>query len=197
VQIAATSASFKITARGGHDITKIDLYQDKFVVAFTTATLLLGNLLTYKLAEIDWQQSGGEKFYFENERTVMVYNLGELIVIQYDRNVPLISLRTEHVSPYLVSSAVPQYQSGSESKKVERVAYLVDLQTVRILDMATRTGPQVSTASAVLRVRPKRQFSPEGCMCVDVGCFLVRSLVVPPSFLKQFSPCRTTAIDLR
>jgi intraflagellar transport protein 172 len=144
VQIAAASASFKITARGGHDITKIDLYQDKFVVAFTTATLLLGNLLTCKLAEIDWQQSASEKFYFENERTVIVYNLGELFVIQYDRNVPLISIRTEHVSPYLVSSAVSQYQSSSGLKNVERLAYLVDLQTVRILDMATRTGPQVS-----------------------------------------------------
>ena len=148
VQIAAAAASFKISARGGHDITKVDIYRDKYVVAFTTATLLLGNLATFKLAEIDWCQSGGERFCFENDRVALVYNLGELTVVQYDRNAPLATLRSEHVSPYLVSCAVGPARGGGggggagDTRGVAAVAHLVDTHTIRILDMHTKTGPQ-------------------------------------------------------
>ena len=42
--------------------------KDRYLVAHTSATLLLGDLLSCKLSEVAWQGSGGnEKFYFENE----------------------------------------------------------------------------------------------------------------------------------
>lgn len=44
------------------------LGNDKFLVAHTSDTILLGDLATAKLSEVPWQQSGGnEKFYFEND----------------------------------------------------------------------------------------------------------------------------------
>jgi intraflagellar transport protein 172 len=143
IQISAPNASFKITARGNHDITKVDVYRDQFVVAFTTATLLLGNLVTFKLAEIEWQQSGTEKFHFENDRVAMVYNEGELSVIEYERHTPLVTLRTAHISPYLVSCVVSQHRVGNVVKNVKALAYLVDMQAIRVLDIVTKSGPQV------------------------------------------------------
>lgn len=42
--------------------------KDRYLVAHTSATLLLGDLLSCKLSEVAWQGSGGnEKLYFENE----------------------------------------------------------------------------------------------------------------------------------
>ncbi len=42
--------------------------KDRYLVAHTSATLLLGDLLSCKLSEVAWQDTGGnEKFYFENE----------------------------------------------------------------------------------------------------------------------------------
>ncbi len=42
--------------------------KDRYLVAHTSATLLLGDLLSCKLSEVAWQDTGGnEKFYFDNE----------------------------------------------------------------------------------------------------------------------------------
>ena len=51
---------------------------DRFLVAHTSDTLLLGDLLTNRLSEVTWQGSGGnEKFFFENENVCMIFNAGE------------------------------------------------------------------------------------------------------------------------
>ena len=42
--------------------------KDRFIVAHTALTLLLGDLVTNGRSEVAWQGSGGnEKFYFDNE----------------------------------------------------------------------------------------------------------------------------------
>lgn len=76
----------------------------RFVVAYTTETLLLGNLESLKLSEIPWQSQGGggsavgtagmkggvepasEKFIFDSPSTVLVYHAGELSIVEYGRN---------------------------------------------------------------------------------------------------------------
>ena len=42
--------------------------KDRYIVAHTALTLLLGDLVTNGRSEVAWQGSGGnEKFYFDNE----------------------------------------------------------------------------------------------------------------------------------
>lgn len=53
----------------GYEIEKINIYQDRYLVAKTPQTFLIGDLETCKLSEIPWSSSmGGEKFHFENEQ---------------------------------------------------------------------------------------------------------------------------------
>lgn len=52
----------------GYEIEKINVYQDRFIVGRTQATLLLGDLESCRLSEIPWESDLTEKFYFEHER---------------------------------------------------------------------------------------------------------------------------------
>ena len=53
------------------------LGNDRFLVAHTSDTLLVGDLLSNRLSEVTWQGSGGnEKFFFENETVCMIFNAG-------------------------------------------------------------------------------------------------------------------------
>lgn len=120
----------------GYEIEKINIYHnDRFIVARTQETMLLGDLETCKLSEVQWQGDGTEKFYFENEKVCMIYQHGELLLVEYGRNEVLGMCRTEHMSPYLLSVVVLDKRGiAAESKKI---AYLMDLQTVRIQDLVT------------------------------------------------------------
>jgi intraflagellar transport protein 172 len=50
----------------GYEVDKVSIMgKDRYLVAYTTDTLLLGDLNTNKLSEVPWQGSGGnEKFSF-------------------------------------------------------------------------------------------------------------------------------------
>lgn len=52
----------------GYEIQKVNIYQDRFLVGRTQATLLLGDLDTCRLSEIPWESDMTEKFYFEHEK---------------------------------------------------------------------------------------------------------------------------------
>ncbi|KAK9829656.1 hypothetical protein WJX72_007146 [[Myrmecia] bisecta] len=119
----------------GSEIDKINVYQDRFLVAHTPETLLLGDLETCKLSEVPWNGSGQEKFVFDNPQVCMVYNAGELTLIEYGHNDVLGACRTEHMSSFLISvQLTPARGNVAESK---RIAFLIDLQTVRIMDLVT------------------------------------------------------------
>lgn len=69
-------------------------------MANTTETLLLGDLETLKLSEIQWQTRGGgggggdaagsdspaEKFIFDSPSAALVYYASELSIVEYGRN---------------------------------------------------------------------------------------------------------------
>ncbi|CAD7702008.1 unnamed protein product [Ostreobium quekettii] len=118
----------------GYEIEKINIYQDRYLVARTSDTLLLGDLDTCKLSEIPWgHPPGSDRFHFENEKVCMIYASGELTLVEYGRNDILGCCRTEHMSPFLVSAVVADARGAAPA--VKRVAYLVDLQTIRVLDL--------------------------------------------------------------
>ncbi|KAF3703120.1 Intraflagellar transport protein 172 -like protein [Channa argus] len=88
----------------GYEIEGVKIMgKDRYLVAHTSDTLLLGDLLTNKLSEVPWPSSGGnEKFFFENETVGMIFNAGELSLVEYSNNEILGSVRTEFMNPHLI-----------------------------------------------------------------------------------------------
>jgi intraflagellar transport protein 172 len=72
----------------GHEIDDVRIMGgDNYLVAKTAHTMLLGDLQRNLLSEIPWGDSGGhEKFYFENANVCMIFNAGELSLVEYGKN---------------------------------------------------------------------------------------------------------------
>ncbi|KAG8011500.1 hypothetical protein GBF38_006326, partial [Nibea albiflora] len=79
----------------GYEIEEVKIMgKDRYLVAHTSDTLLLGDLLTNKLSEV-----------------CMIFNAGELSLVEYSNNEILGSVRTEFMNPHLISADVgPIYQ---------------------------------------------------------------------------------------
>jgi len=138
VKRLATGSRIVLKSTFGHEVDKINVYEDRYLVAHTHATLLLGDLESCKLSEVPWSGSGREKFTFENEKVCMVFNSGELTLVEYGRNEVLGSLRTEHTSSHLISVRLQESRDPNKPEQhVKKVAYLIDLNTVRIGDLTT------------------------------------------------------------
>ncbi|XP_053193415.1 LOW QUALITY PROTEIN: intraflagellar transport protein 172 homolog [Scomber japonicus] len=121
----------------GYEIEEVKIMgKDRFLVAHTSDTLLLGDLLTNKLSEVPWPGSGGnEKFFFENESVCMIFNAGELSLVEYSNNEILGSVRTEFMNPHLISVRLNERkQRGTEDNK--KLAYLIDIKTIAVVDLA-------------------------------------------------------------
>jgi len=129
----------------GYEILKINVYKDQYLIAHTPETLLIGDLDSCKLSEVPWSGSGTERFVFDNALVCMVYNAGELSLVEYGRNEILGSARTEHVSPHLISVRLNECRRKDETEDNKKIAYLIDMQTIRCLDLVT--GIQIATIS--------------------------------------------------
>lgn len=62
----------------------------------------------------------------------MISNAGELTLVEYGRNEPLGTIRTEYMKPNLISARINE-------KGVKMIAYLLDLQTISFFDLHTST----------------------------------------------------------
>lgn len=138
VKSLATGQRIVLKSNVGFEIKKINIYQERFLVAHTPESMLLGDLHTCKLSEIPWHSTGNEKIFFENPTVCMIFKAGELSLVEYGCNEVLACCRTEHMSPHLISVRIAspedvQY-SGADMKVI---AYLLDLMTVRICDITT------------------------------------------------------------
>ncbi|KAH9500287.1 hypothetical protein Btru_073626 [Bulinus truncatus] len=121
----------------GYEIDEVRIMgKDRYLVAHTSDTLLLGDMLTSRLSEVPWQGSGSEKYCFDNENVCMIFNAGELALIEYGANEVLGCVRTEFMNPHLISVRLNERkQKGVEDNK--KMAYLLDLKTVAIIDILT------------------------------------------------------------
>ena len=110
---------------------------ENYLVAKTTETVLLGDLQRNLLSEIPWGTStsgGNEKYYFENANVCMIFNAGELSLVEYGKNEILGSVRTEFMNPHLISVRINERKvRGLEDNK--RLAYLLDLKTISLEDL--------------------------------------------------------------
>ncbi|XP_071532014.1 intraflagellar transport protein 172 homolog [Panulirus ornatus] len=109
--------------------------KDRYLVARTNETLLLGDLHRNLLSEVHWAvEPGTEKFYFDNENVCMIFNAGELSLVEYGNNDLLGSVRTEFMNPHLISVRLNERrQRGVDDNK--KMAYLLDLKTVCMVDL--------------------------------------------------------------
>ncbi|KAJ3413121.1 hypothetical protein HDV05_008517 [Chytridiales sp. JEL 0842] len=142
VKRLSTGSRIVLKSHYGYEIEKVNIFQDQYLVANTPETLLMGDLSSCKLSEIPWTGSGNEKFFFDNPQVCMVFNAGELSLIEYGVNEILGSCRTEHMNPHLISVRLNERKSHDD---VKRIAYLIDLQTIHVLDLTT--GQNLATIS--------------------------------------------------
>lgn len=141
VIVKTLSSGSRIVLRSNYnyEIEKINvLGGDRFLVAHTTDTLLLGDLLTCKLSEIPWVGTGKEKFYFENPAVCMIFNAGELTLVEYGQSDILGSVRTEHMNPHLLSVRLNDRVRRGDGD-IKRIAYLIDLKTIAVMDLTFGT----------------------------------------------------------
>ncbi|KAM4521459.1 intraflagellar transport protein 172 homolog isoform 2-T2 [Odontesthes bonariensis] len=137
VRNLSTGARVVLKSYYGYEIIEVKIMgKDRYLVAHTSDTLLLGDLLTNKLSEVPWPGSGGnEKFFFENETVCMIFNAGELSLVEYSNKEILGSVRTEFMNPHLISVRLNERkQRGVEDNK--KLAYLIDIKTIAIVDLA-------------------------------------------------------------
>lgn len=70
VKTLLTGSRLALESVYGLEILRTRIYQDKFIVAHTPETLLVGHLETCALSEIQWNCLSEEKerFYFDNDK---------------------------------------------------------------------------------------------------------------------------------
>lgn len=80
----------------GHEIINVQIMgKDNYLVARTPETLLIGDLQRNLLTEVIWSNTGcHEKFYFDNPSVCLVFNAGELSLVEYGSNEILGSVRS-------------------------------------------------------------------------------------------------------
>lgn len=59
-----------LKSRFEHEVERINVYQDRFLVASTAQTLILGDLETCQLSEVSWEATGAEKYHFDNAQVL-------------------------------------------------------------------------------------------------------------------------------
>ena len=123
----------------GNEITKTKIYRDRYVLGQTADTILLCDLETSKLSEVPWRGSGNEKYDFSSPSVCMIYNAGELSIIEYGVNDVIGTCRTEYLHPHLISARLnynqPKKEGQTDAAPTRIIAYLFDLQTIRIQDI--------------------------------------------------------------
>uniref|UniRef100_A0A3Q2XZS2 Intraflagellar transport protein 172 homolog n=1 Tax=Hippocampus comes TaxID=109280 RepID=A0A3Q2XZS2_HIPCM len=136
VRNLSTSSQVVLKSYYGYEIEEVKIMgKDRYLVAHTSDTLLLGDMLANKLSEVPWPGGGGnEKFFFENDSVCMIFNAGELSLVEYSDNQVLGSVRTEFMSPHLISVRINERKhKGVQDNK--KLAYLVDLKTIAVVDL--------------------------------------------------------------
>eukprot|EP00049_Salpingoeca_infusionum_P011387 m.198132 g.198132 ORF g.198132 m.198132 type:complete len:1733 (+) comp14914_c0_seq4:203-5401(+) len=136
VKKIATGTRLVLRSQHGYELEKINvLGNDQFIVANTPETLLVGDLLTCRLSEVPWRLSGSEKYYFDNPNCCLVFNAGELSVIEYGINEVLGSVRTEHMNPHVFSICAGGGRLAEDAQK--KIAYLIDAKTISVMELGT------------------------------------------------------------
>ena len=104
--------------------TNVNVYLDRFVVAYTLSSLILADLNSAMQSEISWAPAE-ERFCFDTEGAALIHRAGELMIVQFGASEILGSVRTEFAFSEVVCCKV-----FSDSVFL---AYLVDLRKIKIV----------------------------------------------------------------
>jgi len=130
-----TNQRVDLKSHYGYEVFEVKvLGKDRYVVAHTSDTLMIGDLNTSNLSEIPWRSNSvgsEEKFYFDNENVCMIFSSGELTLVEYGANDALCSVRTEFMNPHLISVRLDERKQKDVTNN-KKMAYLIDLKTISI-----------------------------------------------------------------
>jgi len=137
VKNLTSGARIVLKSSVGFEIAKINIYQQRYLVAHTVESLMLGDMHTCRLSEIPWHHTNkkDEKFNFENPNVCMIFKAGEMSLVEYGQNEILGCARTEHTSAHLISVRI--FQAVEDNRDVRVIAHLLDVQTIRVSDLTT------------------------------------------------------------
>ena len=122
------------------EITKININSDNYLVLYTKESLIIGDIEQEKYSELQWAPTGEEKFDFTNLNVCMIYNAGELTLIEYGNSQILGYCKTEYIHSNLISARLNyNVQAGiGKTTVIKIIAYLIDLNTIQIQDLTTQ-----------------------------------------------------------
>lgn len=140
--------SITIESNQGHEIDDVRLMgKDNYLVARTEQSLILSDLTRSLQSEISWANTGRhERFYFENPNVCLIFNAGELSLVEYGEDYILGSVRTEFVNPHVISVRLNERGNSKNNKKL---AYLLDLKTICVIDLIFQTQTQISNDTKI------------------------------------------------
>lgn len=127
-----------IKSNFSNEITKLSIQNENFVIINTKDSLIVADLTTGKSSEIQGNFSGSEKYDFSNPNVCMIYQLGEITIIEYGNNEIIGYFRTEFVHPNLISARIYTQQELADKNSIKIVSYLIDPFTIYIQDLITQ-----------------------------------------------------------
>lgn len=142
------SESMTIESNMGYEIDDVRIMgKDNYIVARTDQSLVLCDLTRSLQSEIPWSGTGRlERFYFENPTVCLIFNAGELTLVEYGEDYILGSVRTEFVNPHVISVRLNERGNSRNNKKL---AYLLDLKTVCVIDLIFQTQTQIANDTKI------------------------------------------------
>ncbi|GFY01521.1 intraflagellar transport protein 172 homolog [Trichonephila clavipes] len=127
-----------VKSSSGNEILDIKILgKNRYLVMHTIQTLILSDMGTNLTSEVPWNGVGENvKFFFDFEDVCLVFNVGELSLIEYGNSMILGSVRTEFMNPHLISVCLNKRENNplQDNKKL---AYLIDLKTIAVIDLMT------------------------------------------------------------
>jgi intraflagellar transport protein 172 len=132
------SNSMLVESQSGLEIDDVRIMgKDNYLVGRTDESLILCDLTRTLTSEVPWIATGRhERFYFENPNVCLIFNAGELSLVEYGDNFILGSVRTEFVNPHLISVRLNERGNATNNKKL---AYLLDQKTICVVDLIMQT----------------------------------------------------------
>ena len=161
-----TNLRLVVRSQFGLEILKTNVFKGRFVVASTPETLIMGDMESQRLSEIQWHgnTTSTEKFIFDNVSACVIYYAGEVTIVEYGVNEVLGSVRTSHTSSHVLSLTINERKpkpikgedgslssssSSSHHEDNKKVAFLLDAQTICVRDLITQASVSISHDSRV------------------------------------------------
>ncbi|KAI3379117.1 hypothetical protein SNEBB_011462 [Seison nebaliae] len=132
-----------------HEIYDIKiLHKDSFVVAYTSNSILIGEIHTKLLSEVSWNASAGKhRFYFGIPKVCIIFTQGDLSIVEFGYDEILATVRTEFLSPNQLSIKLNE----SRNESVKNIAYLTTQHDINIYNVNDdQTIDRISHDSAIL-----------------------------------------------